>query len=107
MLDIKTEKHWPFRKLNDHQLCININSNYPLSIKKALPNMISNRLSELSCNLDNNKKAIPPYKNAIKQSGYKDDLIFREAQPKKKSRKRKVIVSARLTTLSTTSEKSF
>ena len=53
--------------------------------------MISNRLSELSCNLDNFQKAIPPYKNAIKQNSYKDDLIFSKAKPKKKSRKRKII----------------
>ena len=53
--------------------------------------MISNRLSELSCNLDNFKKTIQPYKNAIKQSGYKDNLIFSETQPKKKARKRKII----------------
>ena len=53
--------------------------------------MICNRLSELSCNLDNFKKAIPSYKNAIKQSRYKDNLIFSETQPKKKSRKRKNI----------------
>ena len=53
--------------------------------------MISNRPSELSCDLDNFKKAIPPYKNAVKQSDYKDNLIFNETQPKKKSRKRKII----------------
>ena len=46
-LNLKTEKHWPFRKPNDEQLYININSNHPPPIKKALPNMISNRLSEL------------------------------------------------------------
>ena len=86
-LNLKTEKHWPFRKPNDEQLDININSNHPPSIKKALPNMIFNRLSELSCDLDNFKKAIPPYKNAIKQSGYKDNLIFSETQLKNKSRK--------------------
>ena len=90
-LNLNTEKHWPFRKPNDEQLYININSNHPPSIKKALPNMISNRLSELSCDLDNFKKAIPPYKNAIKKSGYKDNLIFSETQPKNKSRKRKII----------------
>ena len=54
--------------------------------------MISNRLSELSCELDNFKKAIPPYKNAIKQSGYNNNLIFSETQPKKKARKRKIIL---------------
>ena len=57
-LNIKTEKHWPFRKPNDQPLYININSNHPPSIKRALPNMISNKLSELSCNLDNFQKAI-------------------------------------------------
>ena len=62
---------------------VNINSNHPPSIKKALQHLISNRLSELSCRLDNLKKAIPPYKDAIKQSGCKNDLVFSEAQPKK------------------------
>ena len=38
----------------------------------------------LSCNLNNFRKAIPPYKNTIKQSGYKNDLTFSETQPKKK-----------------------
>ena len=53
--------------------------------------MISNRLSELSCDLDNFKKNIQPYENAIKQSGYKDNLIFSETQLKKKARKHKII----------------
>ena len=75
-LNLKTEKRWPFRKSNDQQLYININSNHPPSIEKALQTMIFNRLSELSCNLDNFKKAIPPYKNAIKQSRYKDNFIY-------------------------------
>ena len=35
---------------------------------------------EFSCNLDN-----------LKKSGYKNDLIFSETQPKNKSRKRKII----------------
>ena len=70
---------------------VNINSNHPPSIKKALPCLISNRLSKLSCDLDNFKKNIQPYENAIKQSGYKDNLIFSVTQPKKKARKRKII----------------
>ena len=34
-LNLKTEKHWSFRKPNDEQLYININSNHPPSIKKS------------------------------------------------------------------------
>ena len=90
-LNLKTENHWPFRKPNDEQIYININSNHPLFIKKALPGMIFIRLLELSCDLDNLKKTIQPYKNEIKQSGYKDNLIFSENQPKKNARKRKII----------------
>ena len=45
----------------------------------------------MTSNLDKFKKAIPTYKNAIKQSGYKDNLIFSETQRKKKERKRKII----------------
>ena len=36
--------------------------------------IISNRLSKLFCNLDKLKKVIPPYKNAIKQTGYKNEF---------------------------------
>ena len=53
--------------------------------------MIYNRLLQLPCDLNNFKKTIQPYKNAIKQSRYKDNLIFSETQPKKKARKRKII----------------
>ena len=49
--------------------------------------IISNRLSKLFCNLDKLKKVIPPYKNAIKQTGYKNDLIFSKTQPKKEIKK--------------------
>ena len=28
-LNLKTEKHWPFKETNDQQLYININSNHP------------------------------------------------------------------------------
>ena len=70
--------------------------------------MISNRLSELSCDLDNFKKTIPPYKNAIKKSGYKDNLIFSETQPKNKSNEKSYGSTRLLTTmLPTISEKSF
>ena len=61
MLNIKTEKNWPFRKPNAQQLYININSNHPPSIKKAQPNMITNRLLELFCNLDNFAKKLLHY----------------------------------------------
>ena len=59
--------------------------------------------------MNNFKKAIPPFKNGIKQSVYKNDLIFNEAKQKKKSIKRKIIwfTSVLITMLSTTSEKSF
>ena len=108
-LNLKTEKHWPVRKPNDQQLYININSNHPPSIKKALPGMISNRLSELSCDMVNFKKTIEPYENAIKQSGYKDNLIFSENQQKRKQENVKSYGSTHLLTtmLPTISEKSF
>ena len=49
--NIKTEKHWPFRKPNDQQLYININSNRNFHKKKALPSMISNSIPEFFCDL--------------------------------------------------------
>ena len=75
-LNIKTEKHWPFRKPNDQQLYININSNHPPSIKKALPNMILSRMLKLSCNLDNfTKKLFHHIKTQLNKVATKITLV--------------------------------
>ena len=47
------------------------------------------RVSEISYNEDEFKKAIPLYNEALKNSGYASSLTFQQEQPKRKSRARK------------------
>ena len=51
--------------------------------------MIAKRVSEISYNEDEFKKAIPLYNEALKNSGYASSLTFQQEQPKRKSRARK------------------
>ena len=47
--DLQSGKFFPYRKPNDKPLYVDSSSNHPHSIIKQLPDMIKNRLSELSC----------------------------------------------------------
>ena len=64
-------------------------------IKKQLPNMLSTRLSELSCNRKEFEKAATPYDIAIKTSGYHEQLAYddhaTDTRARKRNRKRNVV----------------
>jgi len=49
-IDRNHSTYWPYRKPNDTPLYINKKSNYPPAITKQLPDMISKRISRISCN---------------------------------------------------------
>ena len=78
----------PFIKPNDSPLYINNLSNHPPSILKNLPASVNRRLSNISSNEGVFSEALPPYKNALSDSGYKNDLKFepttQNENPKKK-----------------------
>ena len=86
----------PYRKPDNQPVYINVNSNHPPTIIRELLKSIGKRLSELSCNKETFEKAIPPYTDALKKSGFKENLVY---TPKtttnnildKKQRKRKII----------------
>jgi hypothetical protein len=65
-------------KENDSPLYVNKSSNHPPSILKNLPASVNKRLSSISANEGVFSEAIPPYTNALKNSGYHDDLKFEE-----------------------------
>ena len=88
-LNFSSGKFWPYRKPNNQPLYIHAASNHPPIIKKHLPSMIAKRVSEISYNEDEFKKAIPLYNEALKNSGYASSLTFQQEQPKRKSRARK------------------
>ena len=66
----------PYRKTDNEPVYINVNSNHPPTAIWELPKSIGKRLSELSCNKETFEKAIPPYANALRKSGFKDKLVY-------------------------------
>ena len=47
-VNLCTGKYQPYKKPNDTPTYINVNSNHPLNIIKALPNSISQQISNIS-----------------------------------------------------------
>ena len=60
---------------------------------KQLTNMISNRLSNLSCSSDIFMSEKPLYQTALKSAGYKEELKYIDSLnlKKKRNRKRKIV----------------
>ena len=57
-------------------LTIHHESNHPLNFLKRLPKMTNERLSKLSCNEDQFLRSSGKYQNMLKDSGFKDKLIY-------------------------------
>ena len=68
-LDLRTNKHYPYRKENNQLLYIDKQSNHPPTIVKKIPSMVSRRISDVSCDKEYFDKAIqftstpPPRRN--------------------------------------------
>ena len=77
-LNLNTGKFWPYRKPNNNPLYINKNSNHPPSIKKHIPSMVNDRLTQLSSSEDEFDKAAPMYNKALHECGYKYYLKYRK-----------------------------
>ena len=91
-LDLENDKFDPYRKPNDTPLYVHHETNHPLNILKQLPKMRSERLSNLSCNEDEFIKASGEYQNVLKNSGFKDKLIYTPCnQRSRRQRNRKII----------------
>ena len=88
-LNLSSGKFWPNQKPNNQPLYIHAASNHPPIIKTHLPSMIGKRVSEISYNQEEVKKAIPLNNEALKNSGYSSCLTFQQEQPKRNSRARK------------------
>ena len=76
---------------------INVNSNHPPSIIKQIPVSINRRLSNLLSNEELFLNNVQPYREALKKSGFRDELtyvepkILEERNNEKRKRKRKTI----------------
>ena len=94
--NLQSDKYWPYRKPNDHPLYIHLRSNHPPSIKKQLPSMLAERLSQLSCNKHMFNNATVVYQEAMQKSGCHNELKYQHSSSptipaKTKKRKRKIL----------------
>ena len=85
-----TGKYQPYKKNTPNY--INVNSNHPPNIIKALPNNISKRISNISSDKATFNNAAPSYNDVLSASGYKENLTYQQdLTPSKKVRQRKII----------------
>ena len=64
-LNHATKKYFPFRKANNTSLYISDLSNHPPTIFEQSPKMISNRISDLSCNKEKFDKVKSVYETEL------------------------------------------
>ena len=76
IMDLDKGRYGPFSMENDIPLSDHTQSNHPPSVIKALPTMISSRLSSISSTEDEFKAEAPMYQNALKEAGYSDTLMY-------------------------------
>ena len=74
--NLESGLYQPFLKPNDSPIYVNKDSNHPPCILKNLPASVNKRLSSISSNEGVFREAIPPYKNALRESGYNTELKF-------------------------------
>ena len=87
-----TGKYQPYKKPNNTPTYINVNSNHPPNIIKALPNNISKRISNISSDKATFNNVAPSYNNVLSASGYKVNLTYQQdLAPSKKVRQIKII----------------
>jgi hypothetical protein len=93
-MDLTTGKHRPHMKTNSTPLYIHKDSNHPQTIKKQLPAMINQRISNLSSSSEVFYSSAPPYLDALKKSGYTEEMSYTrddQKSSKKKNRTRQTI----------------
>ena len=94
-LDLNNNLYKPYMKPNSNPVYINKQSNHPPSIKKQLPLMIANRISNLSSSKEIFEQEKGPYEDALRSAGYNTTLEYTKTNASQnnhpKSRNRNVI----------------
>ena len=77
-LNLTTGKFYPFRKPDNTPLYVNAKSSQPpfACYKAVKPTAISTRISTLSCDSEEFNKASKIHNEALKSSGYHDNLSY-------------------------------
>ena len=91
--NLQSEKYWPYRKPNNEPLYIHVQSNHPPSITKQLPSMIEERISSISYDEHEFNKSKEYYEFALRNSGFKQSIQYKQHRQQKRSspRKRNII----------------
>ena len=87
--DLEKEEYKPYKKPDDVPIYVNIHSNHPPSVLKAIPKGINKRLSTLSSNEKIFRESTAEYQEALRKSGYNYRLEFQQAVPKEKKQKKR------------------
>lgn len=75
-LNLNTETHTPYHKPNECLRYVDIHSNHPNSVKKAIVKSVSSRISMLSSNIEIFSQHAPYYEIALRRAGYRAPLVF-------------------------------
>ena len=76
--NLTTGTYQPYSKPNSQPIYVNALSNHPPNILKRIPEMISERISNISSNTNIFDRAAPIYNEALTDSGYKEKIIYKE-----------------------------
>ena len=89
--DLNSATYYPYRKPNNGLLYVNKHSNHPPSIINQIPSMISNRISQNSCDKNHFDKVAPDYNIALKNSRFNENVTYIPSPFKRQTRKRQII----------------
>ena len=78
--DLNEEAYIHYRKPNNTPLYIHAQPNHSPMIKKHLPQMIGQRILDLSCDKAAFEKAAPEYNQALRKSGFKHTIMYKPLQ---------------------------
>ena len=94
MLNLSTEKYYPYRKPNDRPLYIHHQCNHPPNIIRNIPASISRRLTDISSDQTAFVDMKPVYDGTLRESGFNEEtryLAHRKGKAKRMNCQRKII----------------
>ena len=83
-LNLESETYSPFRKENNEIKYIKTESNHPNTILKKIPTMIAKRITKRSINKEEFDKVANEYNQALRRSGYKENIEYEKEQTEEK-----------------------
>ena len=87
-MDLQRGIHKPYMKPNDQPIYVDVQSNHPKSIIQNIPLSVNKRLSMISSNKEVFDAAVPPYQEALRNSGHTFELNYTPTVISEKRRKR-------------------